>query len=94
MIWSLVRITFGQRQQHSCSLQGSTHCVVHLRTFGSRYRQSDDDEGLLISSMMANRPVTQRGIHFPLGQVFPVILSGEYHATKYHPGHGAHCVRG
>ncbi|WP_319924996.1 hypothetical protein [Xenorhabdus littoralis] len=24
MIRSLVRITFGQRQQHSCSLQGST----------------------------------------------------------------------
>ncbi|WP_139204116.1 hypothetical protein [Xenorhabdus japonica] len=92
MIRSLVRITLGQRQQHSRSLQESTHCVVHLRTFGSRYRQSDDDEGLLISSMMANKPVTQRGTHFPLGQVFSVVLSGEYDATKYPPGHGAHCV--
>ncbi|MCP9268236.1 hypothetical protein M5U04_09005 [Xenorhabdus sp. XENO-1] len=68
--------------------------MVHLRTFGSRYRQSDGDEGLLISFMMANRPVTQRGTRFPLGQVFSVVLSGEYHATKYHPGHGARCVRG
>ncbi|WP_155271413.1 hypothetical protein [Xenorhabdus bovienii] len=62
--------------------------MVHLRTFGSRYRQSDDDEGFLISSIMANRPVTQRGTHFPLGQVFPVVFSGEYHATKYTSGHG------
>ncbi|WP_155271284.1 hypothetical protein [Xenorhabdus bovienii] len=62
--------------------------MVHLRTFGSRYRQSDDDEGFLISSIMANRPVTQRGIRFPLGQVFPVVLSGEYHATKYTSGYG------
>ncbi|WP_275373723.1 hypothetical protein [Xenorhabdus bovienii] len=39
--------------------------------------------------MMANRPVTQRGTRFPLGQVFPVVLSGEYHATKYTAGHRA-----
>ncbi|WP_340621534.1 hypothetical protein [Xenorhabdus siamensis] len=68
--------------------------MVHLRPFGSRYRQSDDDEGRLISSIMANRPVTQRGTHFPLGQVFSVVLSGAYHATTYPPSHGAHCVPG
>ncbi|MDE1492630.1 hypothetical protein [Xenorhabdus bovienii] len=67
--------------------------MVHLRTFGSRYRQSDDDEGFLISSIMANRPVTQRGTRFPLGQVFSVVLSGEYHATKYNPGNGTHGAR-
>ncbi|MBI6549772.1 hypothetical protein [Xenorhabdus lircayensis] len=67
--------------------------MVHLRTFGSKYRQSHDDEGFLISSIMANRPVTQRGTRFPLGQVFPVVLSGEYHATKYNPGNGTHCAR-
>ncbi|WP_237385398.1 hypothetical protein [Xenorhabdus sp. Sc-CR9] len=67
--------------------------MVHLRTFGSRYCQPNDDEGCLILSIMANRPVTQRGTRFPLGRCSPFFYSGEYHATKYTPDDGAHCAR-
>ncbi|WP_170140346.1 hypothetical protein [Xenorhabdus cabanillasii] len=33
------------------------------------------------------------GNTFPIGSVFSVFYSGEYHATKYTPDHGAHCAR-
>ncbi|WP_262946553.1 hypothetical protein, partial [Xenorhabdus indica] len=59
--------------------------MVHLRTFGSRYRQSDDDEGFLISFIMANRPVTQRGTRFPLGQVFSVVFIRRIPCNKILP---------
>ncbi|MBD2816506.1 hypothetical protein ID850_17560 [Xenorhabdus sp. Flor] len=58
--------------------------MVHLRPFGSRYRQSDDDEGCLIFSIMANRPVTQRGTRFPLGPVFSVVLFRRIPCNKLH----------
>nr|WP_228005915.1 antirestriction protein [Xenorhabdus sp. BG5] len=66
-----------------------------MRPFGSRYRQSDDDEGFLITSMMANQPVTQRGTHFPLGGCSPLfyqentmqqhIPSATVHAAEHAP---------
>ncbi|MBD2802947.1 hypothetical protein ID854_21485 [Xenorhabdus sp. M] len=67
--------------------------MVHLRTFGSRYRQSDDDEGCLILSIMASRPSTQRGTRFPLGRCSSFFYLGEYHATKYTPDHSAYGAR-
>ncbi|MDC9616055.1 hypothetical protein PSI19_19785 [Xenorhabdus khoisanae] len=81
MIRSLVRIAFGQRHPHSRSLQESTHCVVHLRTFGSRYRLYRDDEGSLIYP--GTMPVTRTGNSFPSGRGSPsFLLAGEHGAKK------------
>ncbi|WP_235428004.1 hypothetical protein, partial [Xenorhabdus khoisanae] len=64
------------------SLQGSTHCVVHLPTFGSRYRLYRDDEGYLIH--LGITPVTRTGNTFPVGQgvLHLFLLTGEHHAKK------------